>query len=420
MQKELWDEYQGQMKMWQEAEQERKNSKKKKSGGNSIHPTENEKPLLRHLFTSDCTVEALGRIFFEDGHGIVIYRDELGGLMLGFNQYKGGKGDDRQKYLSIFDCQPFKIDRKSETLFVKKCGASILGGIQPGLLPQILGETAFIDGLAQRFLLFHQEQTPKRFNEKALEEEDQTFFRELVRRSFDLLESTEDPQILILTEEARRIWADFYNELHAVLPFLSEKAQGFIPKAITYSLKFIGLLHVLDGLLKSGTGRGVIPWKPIIQKEAVEKGIRLSRFFLGQTIKALALYDEERKPVNGQKVRLTQVLFELREKVKSNRLSLGEIRDAYNEGLPKIATMPTDNQILSALLRSIGMETTRGAHGWATLIWNEKKLEKILKSAPTHITHITHEGNSNHLGVENHGEGDEGDEFFIDLKEGLI
>ena len=159
------------------------------------------------------------------------------------------------------------------------------------------------------------------------------------------MESTEDLQVLIFTGEARS-WADFFNELYTVLPFLSEKAQGFIPKAITYSLKFIGLVHVLDGLLRSGIERSVMPWNPIIQKKAVEKGIRLSRFFLGQTIKALALYDEERKPVNGQKVRLIQVLFVLREKVKGGRLSLGEIRDAYNEGLPQIVTLPNDNLIL--------------------------------------------------------------------------
>ncbi len=157
IQKDLSEEYQAEMKVWKEAEEERKNTKKAKKGENPVHPSENEKPVLRHLFTSDCTVEALGRIFSEDGHGLVIYRDELGGLMLGFNQYKGGKGDDRQKYLSIFDCQPFKIDRKTETLFIKKCGASILGGIQPGLLPQILGEMSFIDGLAQRFLMLHQD-----------------------------------------------------------------------------------------------------------------------------------------------------------------------------------------------------------------------------------------------------------------------
>ena len=31
-------------------------------------------------------------------------------------------------------------------------------------------EMSFIDGLAERFLMLHQEQPPKRFNEKALEE----------------------------------------------------------------------------------------------------------------------------------------------------------------------------------------------------------------------------------------------------------
>ncbi len=139
-----------------------------------------------------------------------------------------------------------------------------------------------------------------------------------------------------------------------------------------------------------------------------------------QTIKALALYDEERKPVNGQKVRLIQVLFVLREKVKGGRLSLGEIRDAYNEGLPQIVTLPNDNLILSAMLRSLELETTRGAHGWATLIWDEKRLEKIFKDTITTITHVTSEEDLNHFLGGDGDDGDVGDDLSMNLKEGIL
>src|SRR5262249_40907762 len=53
-------------------------------------------PVLRRTWTDDSTVEGLVRILAENPRGLVAIRDEAAALVTGLNQYKGGKGHDRQ------------------------------------------------------------------------------------------------------------------------------------------------------------------------------------------------------------------------------------------------------------------------------------------------------------------------------------
>ena len=44
--------------------------------------------------------------------GISVIRDELSGWIASMDQYKGGKGAERQAYLSLWSSTALKIDRK--------------------------------------------------------------------------------------------------------------------------------------------------------------------------------------------------------------------------------------------------------------------------------------------------------------------
>jgi hypothetical protein len=388
IQDELSAEFKEMLILWEDFENDKKSKKKKRT---AAHTSETQKPVLRHIYTSDSTIEALGHIFSKDGHGLIVHKDELAGLICGMNQYKKGSGDDRQKYLQLFDCRPFKIDRVSESLNVKKCGCSIIGGIQPGLFSKIFKEDFFIDGFLPRFLMIYQEWNPSRFSEKALDEKWEIFWNELIRKCFFAPWDPLKSQILTFSEEGLKIFGCFYDEFQTIRSLLSERAQPFIPKLITYSLRLIGLLHIIEGLLEEPqkVGPGEIPWRPIIQPETVEKGIRLTRFFAGQMSKVLFVYGKGKQPLNGQELRLIHALFELQEKVKNGRLPLSVIREAYNDGLPSVAVLEQDNKRLSGLIHSLGLETKRGAEGYATLIWDYKKLQNIFKNNVTNITNVT-------------------------------
>jgi hypothetical protein len=112
-----------------------------------------EKPIPRNYFFQDFTTEGLALSLEGTTHGTMIAVDELAEMLAGFNQYKGGKGNDRQKWLTIYDSGGMKVDRSSgKRMFLTHTPVSILGTIQPDVLKQQMGDLYTVDGLWQRFL----------------------------------------------------------------------------------------------------------------------------------------------------------------------------------------------------------------------------------------------------------------------------
>src|SRR4051812_5899429 len=98
-------------------------------------------------------------------------RSELSALMAAMNQYKGGKGQDRQVYLDLWDGSSILIDRKSDRdrsggpLYVRDPFCSIVGTLQPDVLRHLRGEgrrgeAAPDDGFADCFLLVYPQELP--------------------------------------------------------------------------------------------------------------------------------------------------------------------------------------------------------------------------------------------------------------------
>jgi hypothetical protein len=69
---------------------------------------------MRRIWTGDITVERLGVILAENPRGILLGRDELSAWIRGLNQYKQGRGADRQFYLSAWSQASTTIDRQQK------------------------------------------------------------------------------------------------------------------------------------------------------------------------------------------------------------------------------------------------------------------------------------------------------------------
>jgi len=83
--------------------------------------------IFKHYIVSDITVEALGKVMNETPRGILVHHDELSGFIKSHDQYKA-KGNDRQKYIELWGCKPWKRDRVSSgTTYIRNTGCSILG-----------------------------------------------------------------------------------------------------------------------------------------------------------------------------------------------------------------------------------------------------------------------------------------------------
>jgi hypothetical protein len=129
------------------------------------------RPVPTRCIVSDITTESLGLVLSQNPRGVVLVKDELLSLVTGLNQYKGGKGSDRQVYLALWGGETITIDRKSDRslhgapLYVTEPFTAIVGGIQPDVLPRLRGEPTRglpppDDGFLDRFLFVYPKPLP--------------------------------------------------------------------------------------------------------------------------------------------------------------------------------------------------------------------------------------------------------------------
>jgi len=143
-----------------------KASMKKAAGGKPDHLKMNaaiaelqdlqapEEPKVRRYKSNDSTVEKLGDLLVRNPQGMLVYRDELIGLLASWE--KEGNETDKAFYLEGWNgtgC--FNTDRIGRgELHIKNLCISVFGGIQPELLERYLaGITTSLDndGRIQRF-----------------------------------------------------------------------------------------------------------------------------------------------------------------------------------------------------------------------------------------------------------------------------
>jgi hypothetical protein len=118
-------------------------------------------PMYPAIIQSDATVEVFGRDMQGHPHGVILARDELSAWLRGMGQYKQAGGNDRQHWLEFWSGTTQRIRRiglGSKTIIVDNPFVSVLGGIQPAIVGELLrGE----DGFAQRFLYCIPEERPQ-------------------------------------------------------------------------------------------------------------------------------------------------------------------------------------------------------------------------------------------------------------------
>ena len=115
-------------------------------------PTE---PTMRRYVVSDSTVEALADLLVKNPWGLLIYRDELHGLLCSMDRQ--GQEGARGFYLTGYDGnQGYAVDRIGRGhSYVPRVCMAMLGSIQPGKVQSYVREAvtggAGDDGLLQRF-----------------------------------------------------------------------------------------------------------------------------------------------------------------------------------------------------------------------------------------------------------------------------
>jgi hypothetical protein len=180
-------------------------------------PPEPRKPVAERNHVNDTTVEALTVILKENPRGLLLERDELVGWAKAMDQYKsGGRGSERQFWLSVFSNRPVSVDRKGqpEPLSVLRPFVSVIGSIQPDVLPELAENRE--DGMLERFLFAYPAALNAPWTEDEISDAALASYRDLYGKLRNLNMPSDDlgdpvGVPLTLSPEAKELFISQYN-----------------------------------------------------------------------------------------------------------------------------------------------------------------------------------------------------------------
>jgi hypothetical protein len=266
-----------------------------------------KKPQLRDYFSSNLTLEALIGMF-DRAPGVAIIRDEILGWVSSMDQYRAGKGSDRQEYLALWSAKTIKLDRKgAEPIYRRYPVCCVVGGIQPDLVGGLHNEAQQRDGFVERLLPIVPDTKPMPWTDDTISTERYadvlTVFQKLDRLPAADLASGDGNAVGIgvnLTPEARRLYVAWFNENAQLVAGAEGLAAGFYSKLPAHVARFALTLHAL--------------WNPddprvMVSAERMEDAIELGEFHRAHVSRFLALLKASAPSCHaGLRARIVRIL----------------------------------------------------------------------------------------------------------------
>ena len=324
----------------------------------------------REFYVDNITVESLDEIKgFQPNKAFTMIKDELSGLFASHGAYKGGKGSDKESFLSGWGGGGVKKNRRSKDSRVSlaRDSLSITGGIQPDKLRALFGD--FTDGQGEwaRFLWYQMPMRPYKIprHDAAYNLGD---LLESIYRKLDSLPELE----FYFSKEGQKFYDDWYDKRYEQTR--NETKPGLkaaMAKMPGQAARLIGVLHVLNGVSSQ---------PPEVQEEisltTVRAGCHLAQFYLGQ----VTLLQGDGDALDGE---LTPVLKSLLEKVNElGKLTATQAKKAV-WGLRKIA--PEKIRQYFDELAAMDLAQVQGAGSRLTLISKAlRTVDKMLINPQQH------------------------------------
>jgi len=270
LQAEYYQRYQHRLEAYQTALREYDRRKKNEDAGEPP-----EKPKSVSLYASNYTLEAVAQILGQQpDRGLLVTPDELAVFLGSMDAYRK-RGADRAHWLSLYNGDALKVDRKtSEQIFVRYTSVSIIGGIQPSILQKIWQEDKdFGDGLWSRFAWVRVPLVPEPDTQDGPIHNPRKLLETVYRRLQNL-----PPQKHELDDEGRRLWDEWKREINKlILTEPNEQIRACLPKVKERAARIALILHYLDAACA-----GVAPSK-ILPASTLARAIHFTRWLHDQT-----------------------------------------------------------------------------------------------------------------------------------------
>ena len=244
-----------------------------------------EKPKFKQILISDSTPEARSQVLANNPNGILLYRDELKGMIDDFGRYS--RSGELSQLLSIFDSDNIVINRKSDdTLLIERPFMSILGSIQPSVLLETFGSDLMMgNGFNQRWLFTYPDQVPPAMYSDSVIPQSITNDWKTFVINISIYDYSVDGGTLYLRGEAKKVYIDFYNKLQTLKANADDYMCSVYSKMQIYAIRWAGIAHML----------GNNPYSIDITPEEMDYSCRCMDYFIRCAEKVYVKLMEGRK-----------------------------------------------------------------------------------------------------------------------------
>ncbi|BAY33717.1 bifunctional DNA primase/polymerase [Nostoc carneum NIES-2107] len=232
-------------------------------------------PVPREYYLQDATMEAIADCLNKQpNRGVILAIDELAGFFAGFNKYRSsGQGNDRQTWLSVYNGQSIKINRKTgPRVSISRTSVSVVGTIQPCVLRKHMGNLKEEDGFWSRYMWI---QLPLTKMPRPSQEATHNLSA-LLQNLYKNLEKLA-PKTYQLDQSGQQIWGDWHDwceEEKFTEP--NSALRAIYPKARERAARIALIVHCVNAVVEDR-----IP-ETIVESELLEAAIAFTKWLIGQ------------------------------------------------------------------------------------------------------------------------------------------
>lgn len=282
--------------------------------------------------TEDFTMESLAPMLLESPK-VIAWADEITARLGAMNAYRGGKGDDRQKYLSLWSGNSIKVDRKSAktSVFVERPFFAFTGGIQPDCLELLKADKDRDDGFVDRILFASPavDRVPD-LTDQGIPDQARALWDRVCATLYGYeADAQGNPVVLHLSPAAYQKLKDWHtsHRAEATAPDFPEHLHGPWSKLKAYLVRLALILYMLDRALKDSGLSDQDPG-PEVAEDHVQRAWVLVDYFKDhhRGVWTALAYDQESRKVeelvkwtrnNGGRCTVVDVVTEPRFRVKA-------------------------------------------------------------------------------------------------------
>jgi hypothetical protein len=298
-------------------------------------PEPGDPPGWRQIILDDATTEALTDAFDANPRGILWNRDEMAGFILDIDRYIQRDAGSKTRFMSSYDSGPWKVNRrdKSKNSLIPHATLSIIGTVQPAVLPKIFSSFDAASGFLPRFIfIWAIRETPPFWTDAIVSQESKSFLTELFNCLLHLdFREDGEPYLIKVGAQAKQLFVDWFN-IQAAEPWFKESTQVFealLAKLRGQCLRLCLILHCLES-----AASGISELREI-SRETMEKATKMASCLkIHQTNTWKYILSEgsvmELTPVQKRVVR---AILQLEPEIVGGMLPTARITEVVNVGM---------------------------------------------------------------------------------------